>query len=184
MDSILKDLREKCGKTVEHLKKEAGRMRSGRASPQLLEGLTVEYYGSQVPLIQLGTITAPEPRQLLIQVYDRGAVEAVEKAIQAANLGLNPSKDGSALRLIFPPLTEERRKEMVKTLHKLTEESKVGLRTHRRDAIEALKKLEKAKEMSADDLRRNQEEVQKITDKFVADLDAVCAQKEKEMMEV
>ncbi len=184
MDNSFGDLKDKGLKTVEHFKKECGRLRSGRASPNLLEGLTVEYYGSQVPLIQLGMISAPEPRQLMIQVYDRAAVEAVEKAIQAANLGLNPSRDGSILRLNIPPLTEERRRDMVKQLHKLAEENKVGMRNHRRDALEVLKKSEKAKEMSTDDLRRGQDEVQKITDKFIAELETLASQKEKEMMEV
>ncbi len=178
------DLDPKCKKTVEHFKVEIGRLRTGRAHTSLLEGVHVDYYGSQVPLIQMGMIGAPEPRLLTIQVYDAGAVESVEKAIQSSELGLNPMREGNLLRIAIPPLNEERRKEFVKKLHKLAEENKVFIRNHRRDAIDDLKKQEKEKKVSQDELRRGQEEVQKITDKFIADIDVLLAAKEKEILEV
>jgi ribosome recycling factor len=177
-------LEESCKKTIEHFKKELGRLRTGRANGSMLEGLTVEYYGSQVPLIQLGMINTPEPRLITIQVYDGGAVEAVEKAIHLADIGLNPAREGNLIRLPVPALTEERRKELIKKLHKMGEENKVVLRNHRREAIDALKKQEKDKEISSDDVRRGQEQIQKIVDKGIADIDAVMSGKEKEMLEI
>lgn len=177
-------LESECRKTVEHYRKELGKVRSGRASGSILEGITVEYYGSQVPLMQLGLINTPEPRQITVQAYDPSACDAIEKAIHAANLGLNPARDGNLIRINIPPLTEERRKEFIKKLHKTAEDTRVSVRNHRRDAIEILKKREKGKEISSDDLRRAQEEVQKITDRFIAEIDQLLAAKEKEMMEV
>lgn len=174
------DLVERCKKSVEHFKKDIARIRTGRANSALLEGLMVEYYGTSVPLQQLGLITSPEPRQLLIQVYDRGAIESIEKAIQQSELGLNPAREASHLRITIPALTEERRKEFIKKLHKMGEEAKVAVRTNRRDALEALKKIEKAE----DALRRGQEEIQKLTDKYVAEVEQIVQQKEKELMEV
>lgn len=179
-----KDLESKCKGTIEHFKKELGKMRTGRASSGLLEGITVEYYGSQVPLIQLGMINTPEPRLITIQVFDGSAVDAVEKAIKQSELGLNPSRDGSLIRLNIPPLNEERRKELIKKLHKVGEENRVTVRGHRRDAIDVLKKQEKAKEISEDDVRRGQDEIQKITDRYIAEVDAALQAKEKEMLEV
>ncbi len=178
------DLKAKCEATVEHFQREMGRMRSGRASTRLLEGIQVDYYGSQTPLIQLGMINAPEARLLTVQVYDMGAVEAVEKARQQAELGLNPSRSGNLLRINIPALTEERRKELVKKLHKLAEESRVAVRNHRRESIDELKKAEKDKEISEDDFHRGQESIQKVTDTYVAQIDKLLADKEKEMMEV
>jgi len=184
MSTETNELTDKCKKSVEHFKKEAGRLRTGRASASILEGLMVDYYGSMVPLQSLGTVNVPEPRQIMVQVYDRAAVEAIDKAIQGANLGLNPSRDGSIVRINIPPLTEERRRDLVKQLHKMGEEAKVGIRNNRRDVLEILKKKEKAKELSTDDHRRSQEEVQKVTDKYTAEIDGVVTSKEKEMMEV
>lgn len=175
---------EKCKKAIEHYKKELGKLRTGRASASLLEGVHVDYYGSSVPLIQLGMINAPEPRLITVQVYDAGAIESIEKAILQADLGLNPSRDGSLIRISIPTLSEERRKEMVKKLHKMAEEAKVGLRGLRRDDIEAIKKREKDKKISEDDSRREQEGVQKIVDKYVAEIDVATKGKEKEMLEV
>ena len=174
----------KCRKTVEHFKTELGRLRSGRAMASLLDGIKVDYYGSQVPLIQLGMVNAPEARLLTIQVYDQSAVEAIEKAIQQSDLGLNPGHDGTLIRIVVPPLNEERRKELIKKLHKMAEDDKVALRNHRREIIDEIKKKEKAKGMSSDDARRGQEEVQKITDKYTKDIDTLLAAKEKEMLDV
>ena len=177
-------LKAECEKTVQHLKKDCTHMRSGRASTALLEGLHVDYYGTSVPLMQLGMVNAPEPRLLTVQIYDRGAVDAVEKAIQSSELGLNPSRDGNLLRIVIPSLTEERRKDLIKKLHKMGEEAKVAIRNHRRDQIDFLKKQEKDKAISEDDLRKASEDVQKVTDKYTSEIDHVLAAKEKEMMEV
>lgn len=178
------DLDVKCKKTVEHFKVEISRLRTGRANTSLLEGIHVDYYGSHVPLIQMGMIGAPEPRLLTIQVYDASAVESVEKAILQSELGLNPMREGNLLRIAIPALNEERRKEFVKKLNKLAEENKIVLRNHRRDAIDDLKKQEKDKKISQDDLRRSQDDVQKITDKFIADIEQLSQAKEKEILEV
>jgi ribosome recycling factor len=184
MATVFAALEENSKKTIEHFKKELGRMRTGRAASSMLDGIVVEYYGSQVPLIQLGMVNTPEPRLITVQVYDAGAVEAIEKAIQAAGLGLNPSRDGNLIRLPIPALTEERRKDLIKKLHKQGEENKVVLRNHRREAIDELKKQEKDKEISTDDVRRGQEQIQKIVDKGIADIDVLLQAKEKEMMEI
>jgi ribosome recycling factor len=178
------DFDTKCKKTLEHFKKELHHVRTGRASTGLLDGIHVDYYGSSVPLIQLGMINAPEPRMITIQVYDTNAVEAVEKAIQKSNLGLNPSRDGSLVRLVIPPLTEERRKDLIKGLHKMAEETRVTIRNHRHEVIDDVKKKVKAKQASEDDQRRGETEVQKITDKAMKEIDQMVATKEKEMMEV
>ncbi len=184
LDTILGDLSDKCKETLEYLQTELSRIRSGRANTALLEGVQVDYYGSTVPLQQLGLISAPEARLLTIQVYDAGAVDSIEKAIQQADLGLNASRDGSLIRVPIPALTEERRKEFVKKLHKIAEEGKVAVRNHRRDAIDTLKKQEKDKDISEDDLAKGKDEVQKVTDTYTQEVDKLLAEKEKEMMEV
>jgi len=171
-------------KTLEHFKKELTRIRTGRAHTSLLEGLHVDYYGSSVPLQQVGLVNAPEARLLTIQVFDGGAVESVEKAILASELGLNPSRDGNLIRLAIPPLTEERRKDLVKKIHKMAEETKVIIRNHRRDANDLAKKLEKEKTISSDESKKHLEEIQRATDGFVKDVDVMVAGKEKEIMEV
>ena len=173
-----------CVKAIDHFKKELHRLRSGRATPSILEGLQVEYYGSNVALQQLGLVAAPEPRMLTIQVYDQGAVASIEKAIQQSDLGLNPSRDGALIRVVIPSLNEERRTELIKKVSKMTEETRVSLRNLRRDEIENVKKKTKAKEMSEDDGRKAQEEIQKILDKYIVDVDSAAAAKEKELMEV
>lgn len=169
---------------IEHLKKEISRLRTGRASASLLDGIMVDYYGSSVPLIQLGMINAPEPRLVTVQVYDASAAESIEKAIRQADLGLNPARDGSLIRVNIPSLTEERRKDMIKKLHKLSEETKVSIRNHRRDTIDIWKGREKSKEVSADELKRALDEIQKITDRYTSEVDSVISAKEKEMLEV
>jgi ribosome recycling factor len=184
MSGKFDNYKAQCAKTLDHYKKELSRLRSGRATPTLLEGLNVEYYGSHVSLQQLGMVSAPEPRMLTIQVYDAGAVEAIEKAIQQSDLGLNPSRDGSLIRVIIPALNEERRKDLIKKVNKMAEETRVALRNLRRDEVEGVKKQVKNKEISEDDSRRAQDEIQKIVDKFIVDVDAAAAGKEKELMEV
>ena len=184
MSSQFENYKSQCAKTLDHYKKELSRLRSGRATPSLLEGLMVNYYGSSVSLQQLGMVAAPEPRMLTIQVYDGGAMESIEKAIQQSDLGLNPSRDGSMIRVVIPALIEERRKDLIKKVNKMAEETRVALRNLRRDEVEGVKKKVKNKEMTEDDSRRSQDEIQKIVDKFIVDVDAAAAAKEKEMMEV
>lgn len=178
------DFEEKLKKTVEHFRKDLTRIRTGRATTSLLDGIMVDYYGSQTPLIQLGMVNAPEPRMLTIQVYDASAVDGIEKAIKQSDLGLNPSREGNLIRLNIPPLTEERRKEIVKRLHKDGEEAKVTIRNHRREAMDLLKGQLKDKKVSEDDAKRGQDEIQKITDRYIADIDTALGVKEKEVMEV
>jgi ribosome recycling factor len=144
----------------------------------------VDYYGSSVSLQQLGMVSAPEPRMLTIQVYDGGAIESIEKAIQQSDLGLNPSRDGSLIRVVIPALNEERRRDLIKKVNKMAEETRIALRNLRREEVEEVKKKVKNKEVSEDDSRRAQDEIQKIVDKFIVDVDSAAAAKEKELMEV
>lgn len=184
MASVLDENRQRMEKTLQSLDKEFNRLRTGRASAALLEGIRVDYYGTPTPLEQLASISIPDSRTISIQPWDRGAFKDVEKAILKSELGLNPVNDGKTLRIIIPPLTEERRKELVKVAKKFTEETKVSIRNIRRDANDTLKKQEKAKEITEDDLRKFQDDVQKLTDEFIAKADAVFGVKEKEIMEI
>lgn len=177
-------LKDKGKKTVEAFKKELGKMRTGRASASLLEGVRADYYGTMTPLNQMGNISTPEPRMIAIQVYDKGAIEPILKAIRASDLGLNPSNEGQTIRVILPALTEERRKDLIKKLKDVAEEHRVFVRNHRREAIDAVKAAVKNKTMSEDESKRAQEELQKITDSFTKEIDTLMAGKEKEMMEV
>lgn len=177
----MSDFEQKAKKAVEHLKDQLKKLRTGRATTALLEGIQVEYYGSMVPLLQLGMINAPEPRLLTVQIYDQGAVENVDKAIRTSELGLSPQREGNLLRVNIPSLNEERRKELVKKLGKMAEETKVAIRNLRREAIDVIKKQ---KDASEDEKKRNEAEIQKVTDKWVAEVDVVIASKEKEVMEV
>lgn len=184
MTDVLSNLTKHFEESINHFKVELQRLRAGRASSGMLEGVFADYYGSQVPLIQLGMINVPEPRMITIQVYDAGAVENVEKAIRQANLGLNPSRDGNLIRISVPALTEERRKELIKKLSQTAEESKVALRNARREAIEEIKANEKDKGLSQDESRKQQEKVQKLIDEYTAKIDKLREGKEKEMLEV
>jgi ribosome recycling factor len=166
------------------LKQELGALRTGRASAHLLDPIHVDAYGQSMPLIQLATVSVPQPRMLSVQVWDRSMVHAVEKAIMAANLGLTPSTEGQVLHLRIPELNEERRKELVKVAHKYAETAKVAVRHVRRDGMDALKKLEKDHQISQDDHKRLDTEVQKATDQSIADIDHMLATKEKEIMTV
>jgi ribosome recycling factor len=183
-EEILLDADERMDGAVATLKRELNGVRSGRAHPSLIENLPVDYYGAVTPLRQLGTINAPEPRMLTIQVWDRGAVKAVEKAIQQSDLGLNPAVDGQLLRLPFPPLTEQRRKELVKLVHHKTEDSRVAVRNVRRHAHDELRKLEKEGLCSQDDLKRHEEELQRMTDRHIATIDSEGKRKEAELLEI
>ena len=171
-------------KTVSVLKEELHTVRAGKANPQLLEKISIDYYGTQTPISQMASISAPEPRMLLIQPYDASVVSSIEKAINMSDLGLNPSNDGRAIRLIIPMLTEERRKDLTKVARKAAEEAKVALRNERREANEKLKKAQKSADITEDDLKRAEDEVQKTTDRYIKLVDEVVLQKEKEIMEV
>lgn len=184
MDLILNTAEEKMGKTKEVLRQEMQSIRAGRANPQLLDRLTVDYYGVATPLNQMANISAPEPRLLTISVWDTKALPLVEKAIQASDLGLNPMNDGKIIRLSIPELNEERRKELTKLVRKLGEDAKVAVRSIRRDANDQTKKLKKDSAITEDDQRRMDDEVQKITDAAIKDIDEIVAEKEKEILAV
>ncbi|MDI3327207.1 MAG: ribosome recycling factor [Alicyclobacillaceae bacterium] len=183
-ENLLKDTEERMNKSLQTLKKEFAGVRAGRASPSLLEKVTVEYYGTSVPVHQLASITAPEPRLLVIQPWDKSALPEIEKAILKSDLGLTPSNDGQVIRVVLPQLTQERRQELAKMVRKLAEEARVAVRNIRREANDDIKKWEKQGDLSEDDGRRLQEKVQQLTDRFIDEIDRLLAAKEKEIMEV
>ncbi|HBQ92274.1 MAG TPA: ribosome recycling factor [Erythrobacter sp.] len=176
------DIERRMNGAVESLKSDLGGLRTGRANTSLLDPVMVEVYGSMMPLNQVATVSAPEPRMLSVQVWDKANVTAVEKGIAKANLGLNPMIDGQNVRLPMPDLTQERRKEVAKLAGQYAEQAKIAIRNVRRDGMEALKEDEKKKEISEDERKRGEDEVQKLTDKYVAECDTVAAQKEKEIL--
>jgi ribosome recycling factor len=184
VDGILQEAREKMGKSVEHLENGLQTIRTGRANPALIEQVRVPYYGTPTPLNQLAQISAPEPRLLMVQVYDRSQMAAVEKAIRNAGQGLNPSNDGQVVRVPIPPLTEERRREYVKMVRQRAEDARVAVRNIRRDELHQIQQQERAGELPEDQARRAGEQLQKITDAQVGRIDAVAARKEAEVMEV
>ncbi|WP_017727342.1 ribosome recycling factor [Halalkalibacterium ligniniphilum] len=181
---VINDAKERMQKALEALSRELAKLRAGRANPALLDRITVEYYGAETPLNQLATITVPEARLLVIQPFDKSSIADVERAIQKSDLGLTPSNDGTVIRISIPPLTEERRRDLTKLVKKAAEDAKVAIRNIRRDANDELKKLQKDGEMTEDDLRRETDEVQKLTDKFIVQVDETAEKKEKEIMEV
>ncbi|MDF2840916.1 MAG: ribosome recycling factor [Clostridia bacterium] len=181
---IEKNLQEKMDKTLQVLKHEYASIRAGRANPALLDRIHVEYYGSDTPLNQLASVTAPEARVLNISPWDSKSIPAIEKAIQKSDLGMNPSNDGKIIRLVVPQLTEERRKDLVKLLKKQAEEAKVAVRNIRRDANDSLKKHKKDGDITEDELKKSEEDTQKITDKYIKEIDKTAEAKEKEIMEV
>ena len=180
----IEDAERRMKKAVEVAQHDYAALRTGRANALILEGIKVDYYGTPTPINQVAGISAPEPRQLLISPWDRNALEPIVKAIQSSDLGLVPQSDGNVIRLNIPYLTEERRKELIKQLHKKAEEHKVAVRNVRRDANEHLKAQEKSSEISEDDLKRAENEVQKLTDKHIAEVDKLTATKETELKEV
>jgi ribosome recycling factor len=181
---VIKDLEDKMGKTISVLKEDFNSIRAGKANPQLLDKVVVEYYGSPTPLKSMASVSAPEPRLLLIQPYDISAMKDIEKAIMIADLGFNPSNDGKIIRINVPSPTEERRKDLSKTAKKTGEEAKIALRNERRTANDLIKKLNKNGEITEDDVKTAELEVQKLTDKAVKLIDELIEQKEKEIMEV
>lgn len=178
------DLEEKMKKTIKVLKEDLNAIRAGRANPALLDRVMVNYYGAPTPLNQIANISAPEPRLLVVQPYDASAIQSIEKAIMQSDLGINPSNDGKIIRLAIPQLTEERRKELNKLVKKTGEEAKVALRNQRREANDKLRKMQKNNEISEDDLRKAEEEVQKITDQYIEMVEEMVEKKEKEILEV
>lgn len=184
MDQVFKMAEDKMGKSVNALLNEYAGIRAGRANPAVLDKVTVDYYGVPTPVNQVAAVSVPEARTLLIQPWDKSTMKAIEKAILTSDIGLNPQNDGSVLRLIFPPLTEERRKELVKTVFKYSEEAKVAIRSIRRDAMEKLKDLKKKSEITEDDLKSAEKKMQDLTDKYCKEIDETAAAKEKEIMEI
>ncbi len=184
MEQVFANVKEKMNKTIDALVREYGTIRAGRANPTVLDRIQVDYYGVATPINQMAAISVPEPRTILITPWDKSTLRDIEKAILTSDLGLNPQNDGSALRLTFPPLTEERRKELVKGISKYGEDSKVAIRSIRRDALEKLKDMKKKSEITEDDLKGAEKRMQDLTDKFCKEIDDIAAKKEKEIMEI
>ena len=184
IDAVLSDAKTHMDKAVDALRTDLQTIRTGRASPALIERLHVEYYGVSTPLSQVASITVPEARMLVVQPWDKSALGAIEKAILKSDLGLNPTNDGKLIRVVIPYLSEERRRELIKLVHKKVEEGHVAVRNCRRDALESLEKAEKAKEISEDELKRAKERLQKITDSFIEKVDETGQAKQQEILEV
>lgn len=184
VEVVLEDSREKMARATEHARSELATIRTGRAAPALVEKLRIEYFGSEVPLQQLAGIQVPEAKLMVITPYDRGALKAIEKAIQHSDLGVNPNNDGSVIRLVFPPLTEERRRAMVKVAHGKAEDGRVAVRNIRRAARKDLEALEKDGDISSDDLERAEKELERVTHEHVADIDRMLQNKEGELLAV
>ncbi len=183
LDDIYKDAESRMKKAVEAFKKELAKIRTGRATPALLEGIKVNYYGNLIPLNQIATIMAPEPRLLRVKPFDQGAIGEIDKAIKSSGLGLNPRVEKGVINIPIPPLSEERRKELIKLLHKLTEDARVSVRNIRRDAIEMIREMEKNKEISEDEKRVAEKKIQDLTDKYIEQINEIMEAKEKEIME-
>lgn len=184
VQEIYQEVEHKMDRSLVALHKELARIRTGRASLSLLDGVVIDYYGTPTPLSQVATLAVPESRLITIQPWDKSHIGTIEKAIQRSDLGLTPVNDGKLIRLAIPPLTEERRKDLVKQVRKIGEESKIALRNVRREGNDSLKVMEKSKEISEDDCRRGQDEVQKITDRFITKIDEILEAKQHEVMEV
>lgn len=183
-DAVFQDCEEKMQNAIEAMRREFAKLRTGKATPALLEGLRVDAYGSQTPINQVGTVGAPEPRLLVVQPWDKGLIGAIEKAIQSSDLGLNPMNDGQVVRVPIPVLTEERRKDLVKICKGYGEDGRVAVRNARRDANDSLKKGQKAGDLTEDDEKRGHDKVQTLTDKFVKEIDDLVGTKEQEILEI
>ena len=184
MSVDFKEYGRRMDKTLEHLEEDFGAVRAGRANAKVLDRITVQYYGSETPLNGVATISTPDARTLIIQPWDTKLLKDIQKAIQTSDLGINPQNDGRVIRLVFPQLTEERRKDLIKQVKKYAEEAKVALRNIRRDGMDYVKKLKKNSEITEDDLKDGEKEVQKITDGFIDEIEDIAAAKEKEIMEI
>jgi ribosome recycling factor len=183
IDALLSETESKMKKTIDNLRREFSRIRTGRASPALLDGISVDYYGSSTPVNQVASISVPDPRTIAIQPWEKSMVGPIEKAIQASNLDLNPQSDGNIIRLPIPPLSSERRADLVKQCKRIAEEQKVAIRNIRRESNERIKKAEKAKEVTEDDATKRVAETQKLTDRYIALVDEQVGVKEKEILE-
>ncbi len=184
MQQIFQTAQDKMDKSINALVSEYGTIRAGRATPAVLDKILVDYYGSPTPIQQMAAISVPEPRTILIAPWDKNTLRDIEKAILMSDLGLNPQNDGTSLRLNFPPLTEERRRELVKGVYKYAEEAKVAIRSIRRDALEKLKAMKKNSEITEDDLKNAEKKMQDFTDKSCKEIDGIASKKEKEIMEI
>ena len=184
MEQVFKTAEDKMSKTVNALLGEYASIRAGRANPNVLDKVMVEYYGVPTPVNQVAAVSVPEARTLLIQPWDKSTLKLIEKAILTSDIGLNPQNDGSVLRLVFPPLTEERRRELVKGVYKYCEEAKIAVRTIRRDAMDKLKDMKKKSEITEDDLKNAEKKMQTLTDRFCKEIDETAAAKDKEIMEI
>ncbi|MBQ2147686.1 MAG: ribosome recycling factor [Firmicutes bacterium] len=184
MSTTTDNYKEHMDKTISVLKQDLNTVRAGRANAALLDQIVVDYYGSPTPVKNLSNISVPDPRTLMITPFDPSSIKAIEKAIMTSNLGINPSNDGRNIRLVIPVVTEERRKELTKVIKKMGEDSKVAVRNSRRDANDSIKKLEKAGELTEDDVKDELDEVQKMTEKCMKEIDQIVAAKEKELMEI
>ncbi len=184
MQEVLKKNDERMQRRIDHLVDEYKTIRAGRANPAVLEKITVDYYGVPTPINQLSSISVTEARTLVIQPYDASSLRSIEKAIQMSDVGINPQNDGKVLRLIFPPLTEDKRKEIAKDIAHIAEDSKVQIRNVRRDTVEKLKKMKKNGDLTEDDLKEGEKKVQKSTDKFIKEIDEIADKKKKEIMEI
>lgn len=184
MKEVINQTEEKMNKAIQALQRELASIRTGRAAPALLDRISIDYFGVETPIKAMANVSVPDARTLQIQAYDRQSVQLIEKAIHKSDLGLTPNTDGNVIRLNIPPLTEERRKDMAKLAKKCAEDSKIALRNVRRDEMDALKKLEKAGELTEDVRKRGEDQIQKLMDRFVKEVDEVVSAKEKEIMEI
>ncbi len=184
MDERIKKYEDKMQKSLDNLNGELGSIRAGRANPHILDKIKVDYYGTPTPIQQVGNVSVPEARVIMIKPYDKNLLKDIEKALQVSDIGINPNNDGTAIRLVFPELTEDRRKELCKDVKKKGEECKVAVRNIRRDGVDALKKLGKSEDISEDIIKDLQDELQKLTDKYIKKVDEAGAEKEKEIMTV
>ncbi len=184
MKEVLDNTKERMGKCINALESELGTIRAGRANPGVLDKITVDYYGAATPINQMASISVAEARILVVQPYDSSTLKSIEKAIQASDLGINPTNDGRVLRIMFPQLTEERRKDLCKTVSKTCEDSKVAVRNVRRDAMDKIKAKKKANEITEDDVKEAEKNIQKLTDKYIEEIDKIGAEKDKEIMSI
>ena len=184
MKTVLKNAEERMNRRIDHLNNEYSAIRAGRANPAVLDKVTVDYYGAPTPINQLAAVSVTEARTLMIQPWDVSVLTPIERAIQMSDVGINPQNDGKALRMVFPPLTEERRKELVKDVKELAEEAKVGIRNVRRDAVDKFKAMKKNSEITEDDLKQAEKKTQDLTDKFVKEIDTIAEKKQKEIMSI
>ncbi len=184
MKTVLKNAEERMNRRIDHLNTEYAAIRAGRANPAVLDKVVVDYYGAPTPINQLAAVSVTEARTLMIQPWDASVLSPIERAIQMSDVGINPQNDGKSLRMVFPPLTEERRKELVKDIKELAEETKVGVRNVRRDTVDKFKSMKKNGEITEDDLKQAEKKTQDLTDKFIKEIDAIADKKQKEIMSI